>query len=69
MRRERVDQILAEYQAVRDPVDDPELEALKAAVFIEDAFGIVLSDAEIHPEMLVNTVAVRALVLRKLGAH
>lgn len=67
MRRERVDQILPEYEAVRDPTGDPELEALKAAVFVEDAFGILLSDSEIDPRLLGSADAMRALVLRKLG--
>jgi hypothetical protein len=67
--RELVDQILLEYDSVRDPAGDPELEALKAAVFVEDVFGIVLSDDEIDPEQLGSSGAMRAFVIRRLGAN
>jgi hypothetical protein len=66
---DQVDRILAEYDTLRTAVGDPELEALKAAVFIEDVFGVRLGDADIDPEQLCRADAMRALVLRKLGAH
>jgi hypothetical protein len=66
---ERVDRILAEYDVVRDPSADAELEALKTALFLESAFGIQLRDEEIDPELLGDPGTLRALVLSKLGGH
>lgn len=65
--RERVDQILQEYEAVRDSSGDPELEALRAAVFVEDVFGIRLCDAEINSDTLGTFDAMRAVLLDRLG--
>jgi hypothetical protein len=65
MRHELVDQILLEYDTVHDPAGDPELEALKTALFVEHAFGIVLSDDEI---LGTDRGTLRELVLRRLGA-
>jgi hypothetical protein len=64
--RERIDQILQEYEAVRDPSGDPELEALRAAVFVEDVFGISLTDAEITLDSLGTRDATRSVILRHL---
>jgi hypothetical protein len=66
--RERVDRILAEYDGVGGRSTDAELDAVKAALFLESAFGIQLSDAEIDQTVLGDIDATRALVLHKLGA-
>ena len=63
----QVDRILSEYDAQRDPAGDPGLEALKAAIFVEDVFGITLSDDEITPDVLGSASALRALVTSRLG--
>ena len=68
MERDRADQILREYDALRDPAGDPDLEAVKAAVFVEDVFGITLSDAEIELGLLGSPAAIRALLARR-GDH
>jgi hypothetical protein len=60
--RDRVDQVLQEYEAFRDAAGDPEHEAVKAAIFVEDVFGITLSDAEINPELLGTPAAMRRLI-------
>jgi hypothetical protein len=67
MTRDRpdADQVLQEYEVIRDPAGDPGREAVKAAIFIEDVFGITLSDAEIEPEALGTLVAMRALIARR----
>lgn len=57
------DEILRDYEALRDPDADPELEAVKAAIFLEDAFGITLSEPEIRRGVLGTTAGMRALVL------
>ena len=56
------EQILTDYDALRRPGTDPELEAVRAAIMLEDVFGITLSDAEIDPGVLADSPAVAALV-------
>jgi hypothetical protein len=65
--RDRVEQILCDYAAVRRSDTDPELEAVRAAILLEDAFGIVLTDAEIGPPVLAGFSALAALVTRLRG--
>lgn len=62
----QAEEILREYDAARDPAGDPELEAVKAAVFIEDAFGITLSDSEIDHDVLGTRAGMRAIVMSRL---
>jgi hypothetical protein len=57
--------VLREYQALRDPAGDPDLEAVKAAVFLEDVFGITLSETEIDPELLGTEAGMRAVLRRR----
>ncbi len=78
MNRDIVEQILRDYGACHHPGTspgtssgtvpgtDPELEAVRAAIMLEDVFGIALSDAEIDPAVLAGSAAVAAVVLRKL---
>ena len=68
MNRDLVEQILRDYEALRRPDTDPELEAVRAAILLEDVFGIALSDAEIDPAVLADPSAVAALVARLTGA-
>jgi hypothetical protein len=62
-----VARVLADYEALRDPAGDAELEAVKAAIFVEDVFGFTLSDAEIDPARLGTAEALHALVVRRAG--
>ena len=62
MNRDLVEQVLRDYDALRRPGTDPELEAVRAAIMLEDVFGITLSDAEIDPGVLADSAAVAALV-------
>lgn len=64
---DEVDRLLREYDAIRDPDADPELEAVRAAVFVEDAFDVTLTDEEIDPAVLCHPAALRALLARKRG--
>jgi hypothetical protein len=65
--RDIVEQVLRDYEALRRPDTDPGLEAVRAAIMLEDVFDVVLSDAEIDPAVLVDSSAVAALVVRRLG--
>ena len=62
MNRDLVEQVLTDYDALRRLGTDPELEAVRAAIMLEDVFGITLSDAEIDPGVLADSPAVAALV-------
>ncbi len=68
MAPDEVDRLLEEYDATRDPAADPELEAVRAAVLLEDLFDVTLTDDEIDPAVLGHPAAVRALLARKRGA-
>ncbi len=59
-----VQQVLRDYDALRRPDTDPELEAVRTAILLEDVFGVALSDAEIGPAVLADAPAVAALVTR-----
>ena len=70
MNGDTVGQVLGDYDALRRPGTDPELEAVRAAIMLEDVFGITLSDAEIDPAVLADPSdpsAVAALVARFRG--
>lgn len=64
--RDAIEQVLRDYDALRLPETDPELEAVSTAILIEDVFGVVLSDAEIDAAVLADRSAVTALVARLL---
>ena len=68
MSRDIIEQVLQDYEALRRPDSDPELEAVRAAIMLEDVFGIALSEAEIDPVALGGSAAVAALVARLRGA-
>jgi hypothetical protein len=59
-----VERILRECELLRDGDEDPGLTAIRTAIILEDIFGIVLSDAEIRPEVMGDPDAVRALLAR-----
>jgi hypothetical protein len=62
--RDAVEQILRDYAALRRDDTDPEREAVRAAILIEDVFGVTLSDADFDPAVLADASAVAALVAR-----
>jgi hypothetical protein len=66
--RDIVEQVLRDYDALRRPDTDPELEAVRAAIMLEDVFGIALSDAQIDPAVLADSSTVADLVARFHGA-
>lgn len=68
MNRNAVEQVLRDYHALRSPDSNPELEAVRAAILVEDVFDVVLSDAEIDAVVLGDARAVAALVAVLRGA-
>lgn len=65
MTQHRIDQILADYEAVHPASADAELEAVAAAIFLEDVFGVELTDADLTPEALGTVAAMRATLARR----
>lgn len=62
-----VAQVLREAEELRDPEADPELEAVRTAILLEDSFGIVLTDDDIAPGVLGDPAAVARLLERGPG--
>lgn len=67
MNSDIVEQILRDYDALHRPGTDPELEAVRGAILLEDVFGVTLSDAEIDPAVFADAPTVVALVARLRG--
>lgn len=67
MNRDLVKQVLREYGALRRPDTEPELEAVRAAIMLEDVFGVALSDVEIDPAVLADSAAMADLIARLRG--
>ena len=57
-----VDRILRESVHLADATDDPQLRALRMAIFIEDVFGLTLSDDQLASGVLGDSTALRALL-------
>jgi hypothetical protein len=66
--RDIIEQVLRDHADLRRGDTDPELEAVRAAILIEDVFGVTLTDAEIDPVVLADASATAALVVRLRGA-
>lgn len=64
MDRHVIDEALAEYVQLRNPDGDPELEAVKAAIFVEDVFGVTLPDDDIDAGRLADLTALPAVIAR-----
>lgn len=63
--RALVERVLSELSAAAVPHDqeaEPELEALRTAIALEDVFGVVLTDAELDPGTLGDAEAVGRLL-------
>ena len=57
-------QVLGEAEGLRDPEADPELEAIRTAILLEDSLGIVLTDDDIAPDVLGYPASVARLLAR-----
>ena len=63
-----IEKLLAESHRLRDPAVDPELDAVRTAILLEDVFGVTLTDDEIDPVLLSDARAVADLLARREGA-
>ena len=57
-----VTRAVAEYDAVRDTAGDPDLQAVSAAIFLEDACDVVLTDEEIDVRVIGTPAGMRRVV-------
>lgn len=62
-------QALDAFEALPTGGEDPELEAVKVAVFLEDVFGVTLSEADLDPRTLTGRDAVLGLLRRHLDGR
>ena len=69
MNRDHAGQVLRDYAALGQPDGDPELAALRAAILLEDVFGVVLTDADIDPAVLAGPAAMAAVLARRQGGR
>ncbi len=68
MHRDLIEQVVRDHAALRRGAADPEIEAVLAAILIEDVFDVTLPDEDIRPALLADSAAVAALVARLRGA-
>ncbi len=62
MTSDRVGQVLADFAALIDLHSQPQLEAVRTALMLEDVFGVRLTDSDIDPGLLGDAVAIRRLL-------
>jgi hypothetical protein len=62
--RDRVKQVFQECETLCVPGTDSELEAVKAAILVEDVFDLTLSDDEIDVAVLADPSAIKEFARR-----
>lgn len=67
MDADAVEQAVAAYEAARRDDADPELEAVRAAVFLEDVLGVRVTDADIRGDLAQDPPALRRVLARAKG--
>ena len=68
MRVAEAETLVADFFNRPTPPGDPELAVVEAALFVEQTFGLGLSDGEISAESLGSPEAVLLTISRKAGA-
>lgn len=64
MRRREADQILRDWFATTTAGSDPELQAVSNAVFLEETFGVTLTDAEIDLAVIGTVAGMQSVLAR-----
>ena len=62
-----IERRLDDYLAMKAQAGTLAESVLETALYVEEAFGVVLDDADLTAGSLGTSAAVRALVARKLG--
>ncbi|MBW2574824.1 MAG: hypothetical protein JRC88_04945 [Deltaproteobacteria bacterium] len=66
MNKKQVEERMAEFAGICQNAENDEKALLEVALFVEDVFGIVLSDIEICEENLGTLYATEKFILKKL---
>jgi hypothetical protein len=66
MNRQEVEDRIGEYRSIRSNPASDESALAEAALFVEEVFGLTLTDEEINPDILGSTAAIEQYVLSKL---
>ena len=61
--------LLSDFAALASHPRDPELALAEAALFVEQTFGIALSEADISAENLESAAAMERFVLARIGGR
>ena len=69
MNRQEVKGRIEEYSHIGTNPDSDGPSLAEAALFVEEVFGLTLTDGEISPDNLGSIVAIEQLVLKKLGLN
>jgi hypothetical protein len=59
-----IERVLGEYQELGETNGDPQLQAVRTAIFVEDVFGVVLTDEQITPAVVGDDAALRGLLVQ-----
>lgn len=62
-----IDRILRESVHLDDTSDDPELRALRMAIFVEDIFDLTLRDDQLASGVLDDRQALRSLLIQSVS--
>ena len=65
--RSHIDTLVDDFFASRLVPVDSELEQVEVAMYLEECFGLRISDAEIAPETLGSPEAIRQFLRAKIG--
>jgi len=65
--RSHIDTLVEDFFASRLVPVDSELAQVEAAMYLEECFGVRITDAEIAPETLGNPEAIRRFLRAKVG--
>ena len=67
MNKKQIKEIISEFAGTHQKVGNDEIALLEAALFVEDIFGLVLSDDEICAKNLGTRHVIEKFVLEKLS--
>jgi acyl carrier protein len=66
MNKRQVKDLIAEFSGICQHAENDENSLLEAALFVEDVFGVILSDSEICENNLGTHNAMEKFILKKL---
>ena len=69
MNRQDVKERIEEFSRIQTDADSDGPSLAEAALFVEEVFGLILTDGDISPDNLGSIAAIEQLVLKKLGLN